>query len=106
MVGAMPISERKLRELVDLTREMLDAARGGDWQNVGLLEEQRQAIMAVKDLGPLAGGESLRVRLQEMIATNAEILRAAVRAREQVRCKLDEAAKGSKAVSAYARNAG
>ena len=102
----MPISERKLRELVDLTREMLDAARGGDWQNVGLLEEQRQAIMAARDLGPLAGGESLRLRLQEMIAANAEILRAAVLAREQVRHELDEVAKGSKAVSAYARNVG
>ena len=102
----MPISERKLRELVDLTREMLEASRGGDWQNVGLLEEQRQAIMAVKDLGPLAGDESLRMRLQEMIAANAEILRAAVVAREQVRGELDDIAKGSKAVSAYARNVG
>jgi hypothetical protein len=102
----MPISERKLRELVDLTREMLEASRGGDWQNVGLLEEQRQAIMAVKDLGPLAGGESLRMRLQEMIAANAEILRAAVVAREQVRGELDDIAKGAKAVSAYARNVG
>jgi hypothetical protein len=102
----MPISERKLRELVDLTREMLEASRGGDWQNVGLLEEQRQAIMAVKDLGPLAGDESLRMRLQEMIAANAEILRAAVLAREQVRGELDDIAKGSKAVSAYARNVG
>ena len=102
----MPISERKLRELVDLTREMLEASRGGDWQNVGLLEEQRQAIMAVKDLGPLAGGESLRMRLQEMIAANAEILRAAVAAREQVRGELDDIAKGAKAVSAYARNVG
>jgi len=102
----VPISERKLRELVDLTREMLEASRGGDWQNVGLLEEQRQAIMAVKDLGPLAGGESLRMRLQEMIAANAEILRAAVVAREQVRGELDDIAKGSKAVSAYARNVG
>jgi hypothetical protein len=87
----MPISERKLRELIDLTREMLDAARGGDWQNVGLLEEQRQAILAVKDVGPLAGGESLRLRLQDMIAANAE---------------LDEVAKGSKAVLAYARQVG
>ena len=102
----MPISERKLRELVDLTREMLEASRGGDWQNVGLLEEQRQAIMAVKDLGPLAGADSLRMRLQEMIAANAEILRAAVVAREQVRSELDDIAKGSKAVSAYARNVG
>ena len=85
---------------------MLEASRGGDWQNVGLLEEQRQAIMAVKDLGPLAGGESLRMRLQEMIAANAEILRAAVVAREQVRGELDDIAKGSKAVSAYARNVG
>jgi hypothetical protein len=102
----MPISERKLRELVDLTREMLEASRGGDWQNVGLLEEQRQAIMAVKDLGPLAGDESLRMRLQEMIAANAEILRAAVIAREQVRGELDDIAKGAKAVSAYARNVG
>ena len=102
----MPISERKLRELVDLTREMLEASRGGDWQNVGLLEEQRQAIMAVKDLGPLAGDESLRMRLQEMIAANAEILRAAVVAREQVRGELDDIAKGAKAVSAYARNVG
>jgi hypothetical protein len=102
----MPISERKLRELVDLTREMLEASRGGDWQNVGLLEEQRQAIMAVKDLGPLAGGESLRMRLQEMIAANAEILRAAVVARDQVRGELDDIAKGAKAVSAYARNVG
>jgi len=102
----VPISERKLRELVDLTREMLEASHGGDWQNVGLLEEQRQAIMAVKDLGPLAGGESLRLRLQEMIAANAEILRAVVFAREQVRRELDDIAKGSKAVSAYARNVG
>jgi hypothetical protein len=102
----MPISERKLRELVDLTREMLEASRGGDWQNVGLLEEQRQAIMAVKDLGPLAGDESLRMRLQEMIAANAEILRAAVVARDQVRGELDDIAKGAKAVSAYARNVG
>jgi len=102
----MPISERKLRELVDLTREMLDASRGGDWQNVGLLEEQRQAIMAANDRGPLADGESVRVRLQEMIAANAEILRAAILAREQVRRELDDIAKGSKAVSAYARNVG
>jgi hypothetical protein len=102
----MAISERKLRELVDLTREMLDASRGGDWQNVGLLEEQRQAIMGAKDLGPLARGESLRVRLQEMVAANAEILQAAVLAREQVRSELDEVAKGAKAVSAYARNLG
>jgi hypothetical protein len=62
--------------------------------------------MAVKDLGPLAGGESLRMRLQEMIAANAEILRAAVVAREQVRGELDDIAKGAKAVSAYARNVG
>jgi hypothetical protein len=103
---AVPISERKLRELVDLTREMLDASRGGDWQNVGLLEEQRQAIMAANDRGPLADGESVRVRLQEMIAANAEILRAAILAREQVRCELDDIAKGAKAVSAYARNVG
>jgi len=102
----MPISERKLRELVDLTREMLDASRGGDWQNVGLLEEQRQAIMAANDRGPLADGESVRVRLQEMIAANAEILRAAILAREQVRRELDDIAKGAKAVSAYARNVG
>ena len=102
----MPISERKLRELVDLTREMLDASRGGDWQNVGLLEEQRQSIMAANDRGPLADGESVRVRLQEMIAANAEILRAAILAREQVRRELDDIAKGSKAVSAYARNVG
>ena len=106
MVKAMPISERKLRELVDLTREMLDASRGGDWQNVGLLEEQRQAIMAANDRGPLADGESVRVRLQEMIAANAEILRAAILAREQVRRELDDIAKGAKAVSAYARNVG
>jgi len=102
----MPISERKLRELVDLTREMLDASRGGDWQNVGLLEEQRQAIMAANDRGPLADGESVRVRLQEMIAANAEILRAAILAREQVRRELDDIAKGARAVSAYARNVG
>ena len=102
----MPISERKLRELVELTREMLQASRGGDWQNVGLLEEQRQAIMAANDRGPLADGESVRVRLQEMIAANAEILRAAILAREQVRRELDEVTKGSKAVSAYARNVG
>ena len=106
MVKAMPISERKLRELVDLTREMLDASRGGDWQNVGLLEEQRQAIMAANDRGPLADGESVRVRLQEMIAANAEILRAAILAREQVRRELDDIAKGARAVSAYARNVG
>jgi len=102
----MPISERKLRELVDLTREMLDASRGGDWQNVGLLEEQRQAIMAANDRGPLADGESVRVRLQEMIAANAEILRAAILAREQVRRELDDIAKGARAVSACARNVG
>jgi Spy/CpxP family protein refolding chaperone len=100
----MPISERKLRELVDLTREMLDASRGGDWQSVSLLEEQRQAILAAKDLGPLAGSESLRIRLQEMIAANAEILRAAVLAREQVRHELEEVARGSRAVAAYATN--
>ena len=41
-----------------------------------------------------------------MIAANAEILRAAVVAREQVRRELDDVAKGSKAVSAYARNVG
>ena len=102
----MPISERKLRELVELTREMLQASRGGDWQNVGLLEEQRQAIMAANDRGPLADGESVRVRLQEMIAANAEILRAAILAREQVRRELDDIARGAKAVSAYARNVG
>ena len=102
----MPISERRLRELTDLTREMLAASHGGEWQNVGLLEEQRQAIMAARDIGPLAGDEGLRVRLQEMIAANAEILRAAVLAREQVRRELDEVAKGSKAISAYSRNVG
>ena len=102
----MPISERKLRELVELTREMLQASRGGDWQNVGLLEEQRQAIMAANDRGPLADSEGARVRLQEMIAANAEILRAAILAREQVRRELDDIARGAKAVSAYARNVG
>jgi hypothetical protein len=102
----MPISERRLRELVELTREMLQASRGGDWQNVGLLEEQRQAILAANDRGPLAEGETVRGRLQEMIAANAEILRAAIVAREQVRRELDDVARGARAVSAYARNAG
>lgn len=100
----MPISERKLRELVDLTREMLDASRGGDWQNVGLLEEQRQAILAANDRGPMAEGEALRARLQEMIAANAEILRAAILARENVRRELDEVARGARAMAAYATN--
>lgn len=102
----MLLTVKKLAELAELTSEMLEASRGGDWQNVGLLEEQRQAIMAANDRGPLADGESVRVRLQEMIAANAEILRAAVVAREQVRAELDEVAKGSRAISAYARNVG
>jgi hypothetical protein len=102
----MPLTERKLAELAELTAEMAGAARAGDWQNVGLLEEQRQAVLAVKDVGPLAGGEGLRTRLQDMIAANAEILQAAVLARERVRRELDDIAKGSKAVSAYAQNVG
>ena len=102
----MPLTEKKLAELAELTSEMSGAARAGDWQNVGLLEEQRQAIMAANDRGPLADGESVRVRLQEMIAANAEILRAAILAREQVRRELDDIAKGARAVSAYARNVG
>jgi hypothetical protein len=53
-----------------------------------------------------SSGESLRLRLQDMIAANAEILRAAALAREQVRRELDEVAKGSKAVLAYARQVG
>ncbi len=102
----MPLTAIKLAELLELTSEMSGAARAGDWAGVAALEEQRQAVVAARDRGPIADGELVRIRLQEMIAANAEILRAAVLAREQVRRELDEVAKGSKAVSAYARNVG
>jgi len=98
------LSERKLRELAELTREMLALSRGGDWQSVAALEEQRQAVIASLDRGPLAEGASALQRLQEIDAANAAILRAAAAARDDVRRELDGVAKGSRAVSAYGRN--
>ena len=79
-------------------------SRGGDWQSVTALEEQRQAVVASFDRGPLAEGANARQRLQEIDAANAAILQAVVAARNEVRRELDSVAKGSRAVSAYGRN--
>ena len=102
----MPLTERKLSELAELTMEMVGAARAGDWESVAALEEQRQAVIAAKDRGPVAGAVVARRRLEEMTMANAAILRAVAAAREDVRLELDVLAKGSRAVAAYARHAG
>lgn len=103
-ITRVTLSERKLRELADLTREMLELSRGGDWHGVSLLEEQRQAVMAARDRGPMAEGVTARQRLEEINAANAAIVHAAVAARDEVRREMDGVAKGSRAVSAYGKN--
>ena len=100
----MTLSERKLSELAELTAEMLGAARAGDWNGLAALEEQRQAVIAAKDRGAAAEPVTARRRLEEMAVANATILCAVTAAREQVQSELDDLAKGSRAIAAYARH--
>jgi hypothetical protein len=102
----MPLTEKKLAELAELTVEMLGAARAGDWESVAALEEQRQAVIAAKCRGPLADPATARRRLEEMSVRNAAILKAVMAARELARSELEGLAKGSRAVAAYAQHAG
>jgi hypothetical protein len=98
------MSARKLGELVELTREMLEASRAGDWTGVALLQEQRQALIAARDTGPVADGDVLRQQLHEITVANGELLRVAASVRDRMRQELAALGRASHGAAVYARN--
>ncbi len=89
------------RRLVELSHEMLAAAREGRWAELLVLEEGRRSLLdACSAVSPAQAEAAARV-LQEILAADAEVVALSEQARDSAGGELRELQKGQRATRAY-----
>lgn len=80
-------------EALELSRRMLEAARGGAWEEVAALDERRRELLAGAALPPATW--------EALLALHEEVLALAERARQEALEGLEGLRRGQAARKAY-----
>ncbi len=97
--------EQLVRELLDLTRTMLDLARAGDWALLAAKEDERQRL--ARDLFatpvPPEAAPVVADCVRQVLSLDQELLQLTEAGREEAAKALKESQKGQQAAAAYRR---
>lgn len=82
---------------------MLQSAKGGDWEDVARLEEERHHL--IEQIFPLSPGaadaDSCAAALRDILALDDKVAELGIKAREEARGALSKLQKGRRAAHAY-----
>lgn len=106
--GLEPERAAQLLEAFDLTGDMLEAARGADWDAVARLQAQRERVLQAFFATPVPSEAEREVaaRLKEIAALNDETVALASEARDSLGAELGMLQTGRRANRAYEDNRG
>ena len=92
-----------LNLVLDLTSQMLDAARNGDWDDLLALEERRRSlIMDTFSSSPAAEDVAVVAScINEILQKDSELICLAEAARADISCQLGDLLKSKKALKVY-----
>ncbi len=97
------IVSASLSQILELSQRMLLSAKGGDWEDVVRLEEERHHL--IEQIFPLnpkaADADSDAAALREILAMDSQVAKLGVEAKEEARGILAKLQKGRRAAHAY-----
>lgn len=98
----------RLMRAVDLSGDILEAARGGDWEEVARLERRREDLLREFFAEPVPSQAESRVaeQLREIAALNDAAVALLSDARDSLGADLDNLRTGRRATRAYGENSG
>ena len=99
-------SVETLQRVLDLTEEMLSAARAEEWSKVAALDSQRQPLLrsAFREPIPPSSAEAIAALARQVHALNEELVRLSEARRTMFSRALAKLARGRQAQSAYGQN--
>lgn len=91
--------------LKSLTRELLNSARAGEWDNTTLLETERRPLL-YQVFGAVSAGQHVQhhALLQEILGADREIMQLAEQRRDELGGLLQQVGHGRSALKAYESN--
>ncbi|UTW46379.1 flagellar protein FliT [bacterium SCSIO 12696] len=97
--------QSRLETVVGLSKQMLDVATNGDWQQFADLEQRRRQDMLACFEQPVDASEATAVRnnIKLLMTLNDQLTRCVQQAREESARQFQSLQQGRRAVGAYAR---
>lgn len=94
---------RQLRDIIELSREMLSKAQAGEWELVAGLETRRKTLVGDCFRQPASGQDApeVAVAIREILSINQQVTRLGVQCRDRLGCELQAGRAGRSAAAAY-----
>ncbi|MFQ5643906.1 MAG: flagellar protein FliT [Thiogranum sp.] len=94
---------QQLRDVIELSKDMLSKAQAGEWELVAGLEARRKALVAGCFEQPTSGQDApeVAVAIREILSLNQQLTRLGEQCREQLGCDIHASKVGRNASEAY-----
>lgn len=95
--------QARLEQAIKLSRDMIDQAGRGEWQQIAELERQRRGDMVSALQAPMSESETRQVHdsLQQLMQLNSELAAMVKQARDESFKQFNELRQGREAAKAY-----